>query len=225
LAALSVTVKCCFVKLSNLLAACFVLLCFLAYRLDLKMKATYSFEILVNFHQNTQLYIPEDINLQNDHYESLKHYISITVTQLRYFFPGLPCHISLNGYNSSSHSPPHTGSMMLGQEGLLPHGIKSPSTPLHSPTRGHLFLSDHHSENSNDPAVTSEQEDEDESMRADPRIDLIEHRGDPRDDLRASEEAEDRGIGSPTGPLSLTTNDKDNAETSPKSNILTEVSQ
>jgi hypothetical protein len=73
--------------------------------------------------------------------------------------------------------------------------------------------------------VTSDQEDEDESMRADPRIDLLEHRGDPRDDLRAAEEAEDRGIGSPTGPLSLTTNDKDNAEASPKSNILTEVSQ
>jgi hypothetical protein len=115
--------------------------------------------------------------------------------------------------------------MMLGQEGLLPHGIKSPSTPLHSPTRGHLFLSDHHSENSNDAAVTSDQEDEDESMRADPRIELAEHRGDPRDDLRAAEEAEDRGTGSPIGPLSLTTNDKDNAETSPKSNILTEVSQ
>ncbi|PNF14791.1 hypothetical protein B7P43_G07614 [Cryptotermes secundus] len=143
--------------------------------------------------------------------------------ELRGVGPGLPCHISLNGYNSSSHSPPHTGSMMLGQEGLLPQGIKSPSTPLHSPTRGHLFLSDHHSENSNDPAVTSDQEDEDEIMRNEPRIDLVDHRGDPRDDLRAAEEAEDRGTGSPTGPLSLTTNDKDNAEASPKSNILSEM--
>jgi hypothetical protein len=140
-------------------------------------------------------------------------------------FSGLSCHISLNGYNSSSHSPPHTGSLMLGQEGLLPPGIKSPSTPLHSPTRGQLFLSDHQSENSNDPAVTSDQEDEDENMRVDPRIDMTEHRGDPRDDLRAAEGAEDRAPGSPIGPLSLTTNDKNNTGTSPKPSNLPEVSQ
>jgi hypothetical protein len=115
--------------------------------------------------------------------------------------------------------------MMLGQEGLLPQDIKSPITPLHSPTRGHLFLSDHHSENSNDPAVTSDQEDEDESVRADPRIDLTDHRGDPRDDLRMTEEADDRGTESPTGPLSLTTNDKNIAGISPKSSTLIEVSQ
>jgi hypothetical protein len=115
--------------------------------------------------------------------------------------------------------------MLLGQEGLLPQDIKSPSTPLHSPTRGHLFLSDHHSENSNDAAVTSEQEDEDECVRNEPRIDLTEHRGDPRDDLRAAEEADDRGAASPIGPLSLTTNDKDIAGTSPKSSTLMEVSQ
>lgn len=135
-------------------------------------------------------------------------------------FPGLPCHISLNGYNSSSHSPPHAGSLMLGQEGLLPPGIKSPSTPLNSPTRGQLFLSDHQSENSNDPAVTSDQEDEDENLRLDPRIDITEHRGDPRDDLRA---AEDREPDSPTAPLSLTTNDKGSTGTSPKHSNLPEV--
>jgi hypothetical protein len=115
--------------------------------------------------------------------------------------------------------------MMLGQEGLLPPGIKSPSTPLHSPTRGQLFLSDHQSENSNNPAVTSDQEDEDENLRVDQRIDLTEHRGDPRDELRAAEGAENRSPGSPTAPLSLTTNDKDNTGTSPKSSILPEVSQ
>lgn len=134
----------------------------------------------------------------------------------------LPCHISLNGYNSSSHSPTHTGSLMLGQEGLLPPGMKSPSTPLHSPTRGQLFLSDHHSDNSNDPAVTSDQEDEDDHIRADPRIDLTDHRGDPRDELRAAEEAEDRAPGSPIRPLSLTTNDKNNGKASPK--CISEVS-
>jgi hypothetical protein len=72
--------------------------------------------------------------------------------------------------------------------------------------------------------VTSEQEDEEEGMRVDPRIDLAEHRGDPRDDLRAAEEVEDRAPGSPIGPLSLTTNDKDNTGASPKSNNLPEVS-
>jgi hypothetical protein len=72
--------------------------------------------------------------------------------------------------------------------------------------------------------VTSDQEDEDETMRADPRLDLMEHRGDPRDDFRAADEAEDRGTGSPTGPLSLTTNDKDNGGASPKSISPTEVS-
>jgi hypothetical protein len=112
---------------------------------------------------------------------------------------------------------------MLGQEGLLPPGMKSPNTPLHSPTRGQLFLSDHHSDNSNDPAVTSDQGDEDDSIRADPRIDLIDHRGDPRNELRAVEEAEDRAPGSPIGPLSLTTNDKVNSKASPKSSA--EVSQ
>lgn len=112
---------------------------------------------------------------------------------------------------------------MLGQEGLLHPGMKSPSTPLHSPTRGQLFLSDHHSDNSNDPAVTSDQEDDDDNVRSDPRIDLIDHRGDPRDELRAAEEAENRAPVSPTGPLSLTTNDKGNSKTSPKSSM--EVSQ
>ncbi|KDR21872.1 DNA-binding protein SATB2, partial [Zootermopsis nevadensis] len=53
--------------------------------------------------------------------------------------------------------------------------------------------------------VTSDQEDEDDNLRLDPRIDITEHRGDPRDDLRA---AEDREPDSPTAPLSLTTNDK-----------------
>ena len=105
---------------------------------------------------------------------------------------------------------------MLGQEGLLPPGMKSPNTPLHSPTRGQLFLSDHHSDNSNDPAVTSDQDDDDDNIRADPRLDLIDHRGDPRNELRAAEEAEDRAPGSPIGPLSLTTNDKVNSKTSPK---------
>jgi len=112
---------------------------------------------------------------------------------------------------------------MLGQEGLLPPGMKSPNTPLHSPTRGQLFLSDHHSDNSNDPAVTSDQDDEDDNIRADPRMDLIDHRGDPRDELRAAEEAEDRAPGSPIGPLSLTTNDKVNSKASPKPSA--EVSQ
>lgn len=112
---------------------------------------------------------------------------------------------------------------MLGQEGLLPPGMKSPNTPLHSPTRGQLFLSDHHSDNSNDPAVTSDQDDEDENIRSDPRIDLIDHRGDPRNELRAAEEAEDRAPGSPIGPLSLTTNDKVNSKASPKTSA--EVSQ
>ncbi|XP_021914975.1 uncharacterized protein LOC110827547 isoform X2 [Zootermopsis nevadensis] len=140
--------------------------------------------------------------------------------ELRSVGPGLPCHISLNGYNSSSHSPTHAGSLMLGQEGLLPPGIKSPSTPLNSPTRGQLFLSDHQSENSNDPAVTSDQEDEDDNLRLDPRIDITEHRGDPRDDLRA---AEDREPDSPTAPLSLTTNDKGSTGTSPKPSNLPEM--
>jgi len=111
---------------------------------------------------------------------------------------------------------------MLGQEGLLPPGMKSPNTPLHSPTRGQLFLSDHHSDNSNDPAVTSDQDDEDDNIRTDPRIDLIDHRGDPRNELRAAEDAEERAPVSPIGPLSLTTNDKVNRKTSPKSG--TEVS-
>ena len=71
--------------------------------------------------------------------------------------------------------------------------------------------------------MTSDQDDEDDHIRADPRIDLIDHRGDPRNELRAAEEAEDRAPGSPTGPLSLTTNDKGNSKTSPKSS--TEVSQ
>lgn len=112
---------------------------------------------------------------------------------------------------------------MLGQEGLLPPGMKSPNTPLHSPTRGQLFLSDHHSDNSNDPAVTSDQDDDDDNIRSDPRIDLIDHRGDPRNELRAAEEAEDRAPGSPIGPLSLTTNDKVNSKASPKPSA--EVSQ
>ncbi|KAJ4450392.1 hypothetical protein ANN_01816 [Periplaneta americana] len=149
--------------------------------------------------------------------------------ELRGVGPGLPCHISLNGYNSSSHSPPHAGGMMLGQEGLvgdsrlLPPGIKSPSTPLHSPTRGQLFLSDHHSDNSNDPAVTSDQDDDEDNMRPDARMELNE-RGDPRDELRAAEEAEERAPSSPTAPLSLTTNDKDNTGSdSPKPSNLPET--
>ena len=145
------------------------------------------------------------------------------------FVTGMPCHLSLNGYNSSSHSPPHSGSLMLGQESLvgdsrlLPHGIKSPNTPLHSPSRGHLFL-DHQSDNSNDPAATSDQEDEDEPIR-EPRIEVAEHRGDPREEIRAAEEAEERAPGSPAAPLSLTTNDKDNSADSPKSTNLPEVSK
>ena len=137
---------------------------------------------------------------------------------------GMPCHLSLNGYNSSSHSPPHSGSMMLGQDSLvgdsrlLPPGIKSPNTPLHSPSRGHLFL-DHQSDNSNDPGVASDQDDDDDHVR-DVRID----RGDPREEIRAVEEAEERAPGSPAAPLSLTTNDKDNSADSPKSSNLPEVS-
>ncbi|KAJ9595286.1 hypothetical protein L9F63_027329, partial [Diploptera punctata] len=123
--------------------------------------------------------------------------------ELRSVGPGIGCHLTLNGYNSSSHSPPHSGSMMLGQDSLvgdsrlLHPGIKSPSTPLHSPSRGHLFL-DHQSDNSNDAGGTSEQEDEDDH-------------------------AEQRAPGSPTAPLSLTTNDKEHFADSPKSTNLPEM--
>ncbi|PSN38992.1 hypothetical protein C0J52_25497 [Blattella germanica] len=111
--------------------------------------------------------------------------------ELRSVGPGLPCHLSLNGYNSSSHSPPHPGSMMLGQEGLL----KSPSTPLHSPTRGQLFLSDHHSDNSNDPAVTSEQDDEEDQMR-EHRIEMDSIKQEPPDET--------------TSPISSSNNNNNN---------------
>ncbi|KAJ9590580.1 hypothetical protein L9F63_016349, partial [Diploptera punctata] len=92
--------------------------------------------------------------------------------ELRSVGPGIGCHLTLNGYNSSSHSPPHSGSMMLGQDSL--------------------------SDNSNDAGGTSEQEDEDDH-------------------------AEQRAPGSPTAPLSLTTNDKEHFADSPKSTNLPEM--
>lgn len=57
--------------------------------------------------------------------------------ELRNIGPGLPCHLTLNGYNSSSHSPPN-GSMMMHHENYMSsdrHSLKSPLSI--SPGRGH----------------------------------------------------------------------------------------
>ncbi|XP_067010327.2 homeobox protein dve-1 [Anabrus simplex] len=128
--------------------------------------------------------------------------------ELRGVGPGLSCPLSLNGYNSSSHSPPAT---LMGPDGLLQHEQKSPSP------RGPMFLSsDQQSENS---GGGSDQEEDDDHVEprsvVDPRLDP---RGDPRADLRRDHSEMDDGPGSPTAPLSLTTNDKDNncSNVSPK---------
>lgn len=89
----------------------------------------------------------------------------------------------MNGYNSSSHSPP--GALMG-----VGSSMKSPNSPMHSPGggRGAMFLSDN-------SAAASEDEDN----------------------------IGDRGPPSPTGPLSLTANDRETKPASPKLRTSTPV--
>nr|CAD7261555.1 unnamed protein product [Timema shepardi] len=140
--------------------------------------------------------------------------------ELRSIGPGMSCHLSLNGYSSNSHSPPNSGAgiligqdSLMGESRLLQPTLKCSSPPTRSPTRGPLFLSNHHSDNSNDVGQMSDQDYEEDRLvdgRLEHRDFRDEIRGDPRDDIRNRTEMNDgRDTGSPVAPLSLTTNDKE----------------
>lgn len=45
--------------------------------------------------------------------------------EIRNISPGLPCHLSVNGYNSNSHSPPNGSGLLLGADSY--HQLKSPA--------------------------------------------------------------------------------------------------
>lgn len=116
--------------------------------------------------------------------------------EIRNISPGLPCHLSVNGYNSNSQSPPNGSSMLLAVDGY--HHMKSPPSDTYGRNA-------HMSGMSEDMSMADSDLDEDDPLDAQNPID------------------EDRPL-TPNVPLSLTTNRK-NDESDNNSNPLSPSDQ
>jgi hypothetical protein len=85
------TMVCCLAFSSAVLATCFTLVSFLAYSSTLKMEATCSSEMSLDFQRTTRCYIPEDRTLHNHRCENLrscvvKQVVPILPSQARYIY-------------------------------------------------------------------------------------------------------------------------------------------
>lgn len=116
--------------------------------------------------------------------------------EIRNISPGLPCHLSVNGYNSSSQSPPNGSSLMLTSDGY--HHMKSSPSDTYGRNA-------HISGMSEDMSMVDSDLDEDDALDSQHQMD------------------EDRPL-TPNAPLSLTTNRK-NEESDNNSNPLSPSSQ
>lgn len=99
---------------------------------------------------------------------------------IRNISPGLPCHLSVNGYNSNSQSPPNGSGIMMTSDGY--HHMKSPQQDAYSRNA-------HMSGMSEDMSMVDSDLDEEDPLDTQHRMD------------------EERPI-TPNVPLSLTTNRK-----------------
>jgi hypothetical protein len=70
----------------DLLATWFTVVSFLTYSSTLKMEATCSFEMPVDFQRTTRRYIPEDITLHNHRCKNLTSYMLLHIKQKLYIY-------------------------------------------------------------------------------------------------------------------------------------------